>query len=109
MTVHSTAFQAEQPARPIPAAAAVLAPDPIAFVATAAPAAARKLNFRKLLSTGAALAVLAGVAWVGKAVKHQALVMGFSDTFAVIGAVLVLSAMAVMLTRKVRGAAAGAH
>jgi DHA2 family multidrug resistance protein len=46
---------------------------------------------------------------LGKAVKHQALVMGFSDTFAVIGAVLVLAAIAVLLTRKVRGAAAGAH
>jgi DHA2 family multidrug resistance protein len=46
---------------------------------------------------------------LGKAVKHQALVMGFSDTFAVIGVVLVLSALAVLLTRKVRGAAAGAH
>ena len=39
---------------------------------------------------------------LGKAVKHQALVMGFSDTFAVIGAVLVLAAIAVMLTRKVK-------
>ena len=65
MTVHSTAFEAGQPARPIPAAAAVLAADPIAFVAAAAPAAARKLNFRKLLSTAAALAVMAGAAWVG--------------------------------------------
>jgi DHA2 family multidrug resistance protein len=46
---------------------------------------------------------------LGKAVKHQALVMGFSDTFAVIGAVLVLAALAVLLTRKVRGAAGGAH
>jgi MFS transporter, DHA2 family, multidrug resistance protein len=46
---------------------------------------------------------------LGKAVKHQALVMGFSDTFAVIGVVLVLSALAVALTRKVRGSAAGAH
>jgi MFS transporter, DHA2 family, multidrug resistance protein len=33
---------------------------------------------------------------------HQALVMGFSDTFAVIGIVLVLAALAVALTRKVR-------
>jgi membrane fusion protein (multidrug efflux system) len=65
MTVHSTAFEAGQPARPIAAAAAVLAADPIAFVAAAAPVAARKLNLRKLLSTGAALAVLAGAAWVG--------------------------------------------
>jgi DHA2 family multidrug resistance protein len=46
---------------------------------------------------------------LGKAVKHQALVMGFSDTFAVIGVVLVLAALAVLLTRKARGAAAGAH
>lgn len=46
---------------------------------------------------------------LGKAVKHQALVMGFSDTFAVIGVVLVLAAMAVTLTRKARGSAAGAH
>ena len=46
---------------------------------------------------------------LGKAVKHQALVMGFSDTFAVIGVVLVLAAIAVALTRKVRGSGAGAH
>jgi MFS transporter, DHA2 family, multidrug resistance protein len=40
---------------------------------------------------------------LGNAVKHQALVMGFSDTFAVIAAVLVFAAIAVMLTRKVKG------
>jgi DHA2 family multidrug resistance protein len=45
---------------------------------------------------------------LGKAVKQQALVMGFSDTFALIGAVLVLAAIAVLLTRKVKAAAAGA-
>jgi DHA2 family multidrug resistance protein len=44
---------------------------------------------------------------LAKAVKHQALVMGFSDTFAVIGVVLVLAAVAVMLTRKVKASAAG--
>jgi membrane fusion protein (multidrug efflux system) len=66
MSVHSPAFEAEQPARPVGAAAAVLAADQNAFVATAAaPAAVPKLNFRKLLSTGAALAVLAGAAWYG--------------------------------------------
>jgi DHA2 family multidrug resistance protein len=42
-------------------------------------------------------------------VKHQALVMGFSDTFAVLSAVLVLAAVAVGLTRRAKGAAAGAH
>jgi DHA2 family multidrug resistance protein len=46
---------------------------------------------------------------LGKTVKHQALVMGFSDTFAVIGVVLALAAIAVLLTRKVQGSAAGAH
>jgi MFS transporter, DHA2 family, multidrug resistance protein len=46
---------------------------------------------------------------LGNAVKHQALVMGFSDTFAVIGVVLVLAAIAVAITRKVNGNAAGAH
>jgi DHA2 family multidrug resistance protein len=46
---------------------------------------------------------------LGHTVKQQALVMGFSDTFAVIGVVLVLAAIAVALTRKVRGSGAGAH
>jgi MFS transporter, DHA2 family, multidrug resistance protein len=47
---------------------------------------------------------------LGNAVKHQALVMGFSDTFAVLGAVLALAAIAVALTRRVKGAGgAGAH
>ncbi len=47
---------------------------------------------------------------IGNLVRHQALVMGFSDTFAVLGVVLVLAALAVTLTRKVKGAGgAGAH
>ncbi len=46
---------------------------------------------------------------LGNAVKRQALVMGFSDTFAVIGVVLVLAAVAVAFTRKVKGSGAGAH
>ena len=46
---------------------------------------------------------------LGKAVKRQALVMGFSDTFAVIGAVLVLAAIAVALTRKVKASGPSAH
>jgi membrane fusion protein (multidrug efflux system) len=62
MTVHSTAFQAEHPARP---AAIALTADQNAFIAAAAPVAARKLNFRKLLSTGAVLAVVAASAWYG--------------------------------------------
>jgi DHA2 family multidrug resistance protein len=43
---------------------------------------------------------------LGKAVKHQALVMGFSDTFAVIAAMLVFSAIAVAFTRRVKGGGA---
>jgi DHA2 family multidrug resistance protein len=46
---------------------------------------------------------------LGNAVRRQALVMGFSDTFAVIGAMLMLAAVAVAFTRKVGGSAAGAH
>jgi MFS transporter, DHA2 family, multidrug resistance protein len=46
---------------------------------------------------------------LGNAVKRQALVMGFSDTFAVIGVVLVLAAVAVAFTRKVKVSGAGAH
>src|SRR3982075_3952700 len=46
---------------------------------------------------------------LGKAVKRQALVMGFSDTFAVIGVVLVLAAAAVAFTRKVKGGGGAAH
>jgi DHA2 family multidrug resistance protein len=46
---------------------------------------------------------------LGKTVKHQALVMGFSDTFAVIGVVLVLAAIAVALTAKVKASGGPAH
>ncbi|MDE5444315.1 DHA2 family efflux MFS transporter permease subunit [Bradyrhizobium sp. CSA207] len=46
---------------------------------------------------------------LAKAVKHQAMVMAFSDTFAVIGVVLALAAVAVLLTRKVRGSSVAAH
>jgi DHA2 family multidrug resistance protein len=44
---------------------------------------------------------------LGNAVKRQALVLGFSDTFAVIGIVLVLAAIAIISLKKVTGAAAG--
>jgi MFS transporter, DHA2 family, multidrug resistance protein len=46
---------------------------------------------------------------LGNAVKRQALVMGFSDTFVVIAAVLVFAAVAVLLTRKVKGGGGPAH
>ena len=44
---------------------------------------------------------------LGNTVKRQALVLGFSDTFAVIGFVLILAAIAIILTRKAKVAAAG--
>ena len=47
---------------------------------------------------------------LGNAVKRQALVLGFSDTFLVIAIVLVLAAIAIMFTRKTKvGSADGAH
>ena len=44
-------------------------------------------------------------------IKQQALVMGFSDAFAVVGVVLVLSGIAILLTGKPKGGAAagGGH
>jgi DHA2 family multidrug resistance protein len=44
---------------------------------------------------------------LGKIVKRQALVMGFSDTFAVVGIVLVIAGIALLLTSKPKGAPAG--
>ena len=47
---------------------------------------------------------------LGNTVKRQALVLGFGDTFAVIGIVLILAAVAILLTGKPKqGAAAGGH
>ena len=58
MTQHSTAFEIE---RPVPAADALMDLPPV----TPALATVKKLNFRKLLMAGAAVAVLAGAAWYG--------------------------------------------
>jgi MFS transporter, DHA2 family, multidrug resistance protein len=44
---------------------------------------------------------------LGNVVKRQALVLGFSDTFAVIGIVLVLAAIAIISLRKVTAGAGG--
>src|SRR5689334_13560619 len=44
---------------------------------------------------------------LGKTVKRQALVMGFSDTFMVVGVVLVLAGIALLLTARPKGAPAG--
>jgi DHA2 family multidrug resistance protein len=44
---------------------------------------------------------------LGNAVKRQALIMGFSDTFAVIGIVLVIAAVALLFARKTTATADG--
>jgi DHA2 family multidrug resistance protein len=51
------------------------------------------------------------IAAIGATVHRQALILGFSDTFAVIGVVLSLAAVALLFARKVQvgGGAAGAH
>src|SRR2546423_13356091 len=59
MPVHSTSFPTDQPLRPAEAAEALL-PAAAPQVLTA-----KKLNFRKLLLTGAAIAALAGAGWDG--------------------------------------------
>src|SRR5712691_9306715 len=61
MTVHSTSFPTDQPVHPAGTAEALLP----AAVAAPQVLAATKLNLRKLLFTGAAIAALAGAAWYG--------------------------------------------
>jgi DHA2 family multidrug resistance protein len=47
---------------------------------------------------------------IGNAVKHQALIIGFSDTFAIIGTVLAIAAVALLFARKIKpGGGSGAH
>ena len=48
---------------------------------------------------------------IGAIVHRQALIMGFSDTFAVIGTLLAIAAVALLFARKVSvgGGAGGAH
>src|ERR1700736_324458 len=67
MTKHSIAFEIE---RPVPAGEAVgelrpATPGDASTVLAPAPPTSKKLNFRKLLMAGAAVAVLAGAAWYG--------------------------------------------
>ena len=62
MTVHSTSFPTDQPVLAAGTAEALL---PAAAAAAPQVLAAKKLNLRKLLLTGAAIAALAGAAWYG--------------------------------------------
>ena len=42
---------------------------------------------------------------LGQTIRRQALIMGYSDAFAVLGGMLILAACFIMFTRKVRRAA----
>ncbi len=60
--------------------------------------------------TDPAVASQKAIVALGQIVKRQALIMGFSDTFAVIGVVLALAAVALLFTKKPQaGGGAGAH
>src|SRR3989440_8296113 len=87
MTVHSTSFPTDQPVRPAGAEALL----PAAPAAAPQVLAAKKLNLRKLLFTGVAIAALAGAAWDGWGYwtvgpdlvsTHDAYVEGGSTTIA---------------------------
>jgi len=65
MTIHPTSFRAEQPVSAATPAEVLLASSRSETAAIPAPVAAKKFNFRKLLMTGAAVAVLAGAGWYG--------------------------------------------
>lgn len=57
-----------------------------------------------------AVATQKAIIALGRIVRRQALILGFSDTFAVIGVVLAIAAIALLLTRKTSaGGGAGAH
>jgi DHA2 family multidrug resistance protein len=58
-----------------------------------------------------AMAQAKAIAAIGAIVKRQALILGFSDTFAVIGVLLALAAVALLFARKAApgGGAGGAH
>ena len=56
-----------------------------------------------------ALATQKAIVALGNIVKRQALIMGFSDTFAVIGVLLAIAAVAVLFASKAQGGGAGAH
>ncbi|MBX5039128.1 DHA2 family efflux MFS transporter permease subunit [Rhizobium lentis] len=57
-----------------------------------------------------ALAAHKAIVALGQLVRRQALILGFADTFAVIGVVLAIAAVALLLTRKPQaGDGAGAH
>jgi MFS transporter, DHA2 family, multidrug resistance protein len=57
-----------------------------------------------------AMAYHQAIVAIGNIVKRQALIMAFSDTFAVIGVILAIAALALLFARRVKpGAGAGAH
>jgi membrane fusion protein (multidrug efflux system) len=65
MTVHSTTFRPEQAIPAAGAAETLLRSARVEAPPATAPIATKKLNLRRMLMTGAAIAVLAGAAWYG--------------------------------------------
>lgn len=59
--------------------------------------------------TDPAAAAHKAIVALGNSVRHEALIMGFSDTFAVIGVLLSVAAAALLVARKTTGAGAAAH
>jgi DHA2 family multidrug resistance protein len=49
------------------------------------------------------------IVYLGNVVKRQALIMGFSDTFAVIGVLLAAAAASLLFAKKAQGGGAGGH
>ena len=60
-------------------------------------------------AAGRAVAEHEAIVAIGRTVRHQALIIAFSDAFAILGVVLAVAAVALLFTRKVQGSAAGAH
>jgi DHA2 family multidrug resistance protein len=46
---------------------------------------------------------------LGQSIRRQALIMGYSDAFAVLGGMLILAALFILFTRKGQASGAGAH
>ena len=59
--------------------------------------------------TDPAAAQSQAIAALGQTVKRQALIMGYSDAFAVLGVMLILAAGLIMFTRRGQASGAGAH
>ena len=60
-------------------------------------------------SANSAAAMHSAIIAVGNAIRAQSTIMGYSDSFALLGAVLLLAAVSIALLRKGAASAGGAH